>query len=235
MTKTTRNFLLLALLPLLGIMSCRKDDDGGTPTTRTPTAAGYMPGAPGSYWIYETYMVDSNGNGVPGQWTSNQPLTDSFYLISDTTVEGRNFHRMMGPSEAGSHVYETTYYRDSAMYLLGLRGDTLFAATDTNRVFRRRAIPGMPVSMDSAIVMSVSFGDKRTKQVPLGSFETLAMITDWAFHPYASESRPVTHRKQFKRFAAGVGIVSETVPFYALDARYMERRLVRSRVFIPIE
>lgn len=236
MTSTTRNILLAALLSLLAVVSCRKDDDGGGTPAKQETVLSYMPGAPGSYWIYESYRVDSNGKGNPGSEFSGIPYIDSVYQGTDTTINGHSWKRLMRPDDPGGNRYRPYYYRDSANYLLDFTGEIIFSSTDTNRAFRTFAHDGVRnFSDDSAVIITVSTGDARTVLAEGRSIRTLAGIIDYSFRPYASTRKPVSRRRQYTRYAKGVGIVSETQPFYITDSNYTELRLIRSRVIVPVE
>lgn len=195
-----------------------------------------MPAVQSSYWIYETYYVDSNGNGSPGGYWGAAPAIDSFYQAADTTIDGKLFRCLMKPSGPGDTHYIPFYYRDSASYLIGLDGRIFFSHTDTNHVFWTW-IHGEPqhVTSDSAITAGGYAGNARTVWAQDRSILTLAGVVDWAVHPFAKDQRPVQHRRQYTRFARNIGIVYETLPIFFGDPGYVERRLLRSRVIYPVE
>ncbi len=226
----TRSTLLLA--SLLSLIACRKDDDAPPPppVNAVESAYDYMPAESGSYWIYETYYVDSNGIGEQGNFAGMRAAIDSVYLAKDSVINGAQYHCLMKPESAGSASYMPLFYRDSGMYLVEPTGAILFSPSDTNRTFATRSIPGRPATMDSLIVLRTYCGSTRQKAVPYGTFPTIATVTESSFIPYASDNRPVTRRSQYLRFARNIGIVSETLPYYSMDPGYVERRLVRARI-----
>jgi hypothetical protein len=135
----------------------------------------------------------------------------------------------MKPHSVGG-PYETLYLRDSGTYSVGVEGNIFLSLVDSANSFHNRTYSGGMISGDSLVVADYKRGTTTTKAVPAGTFSTISMEFVWTFYPYAAQNAPISSRRNGARFAKGIGMVSEVMPFYAADPMYVERRLVRYHV-----
>lgn len=220
-----RYYALIALAGFLCLASCKKNDTGNS------GVAAYLKLQAGNYWVYQSYIVDDAGVGNPGSIPNGPTVYDSIYVASDTMIRNRVYHRLVRPVEIGSALYQTICLRDSLNYEVDDRGNVYLAPDDYSTVFLTKDMEGGVVSTDSAIRLQVRMGDRdKIMTVPAGSFTTVSMDQRWTFFPFAAQGRPVNTRIMHARFAKGIGMISETLPFYASFPLYTERRLVRYRV-----
>lgn len=233
----TLKYRLSAILAIsLAFSACKKDDDSTNSTPQqTDYAGAYMPIYPGNYWIYESWVVDEDGVGAPGMPNGQPPVYDSVYAISDTTINGNNYRRYSAPIAAGSKDNDTYAIRDSLGYLVDVNGLVQYALTDSVSVFASRTFTQPQFSDDSVVTIQYKRDGNRQFIAPAGTFNTSDMVYDWSFIPFVSKGRPVSSRHQYTRYARHVGIVSQTMPFYISDPKYVERRLIRKHVTYPIE
>jgi hypothetical protein len=185
---------------------------------------------PGNYWIYESYYLDSNYNGAPGGNSGGPAVYDSVYALSDTTFNNKVFHRLSRPYEAGGESRETLLIYDSLDYAVCYGTHILFALSDSSTVFYARTYVQPQFSPDSTASVQYKRIREQTVTTPAGVYNTIAMGFTWTFHPYTIDHKPVSQRTQYHCYAKGIGMVSETLPFYAGDSHYIERRLVRYHV-----
>lgn len=219
-----RNTLILAaIFACITFNACKKKDiPYGFPVTE------YTKLAPGNYWIYETFEVDSNGSAAPGSQGGGGTFFDSVYVEKDTLIGNYMYHKVMTPDLPGSHIYAGTYLRDSLNYEVNSYGVRLFTPDNTNTPFYSRTAGPSTATADSAYRIELVAGNVNEQfTTPAGTFTTIATIANWTFYPYASSSTGVHYRHQFTRYAAGIGMITETLPFYAALPTYTERRLVR--------
>jgi len=216
--------LLFAVIGLsLLATACKKDDD-----TTTNNVGEYTKLTPGNYWIYESYLVDSLGNGTPGGLFGHAAYRDSIYVEKDTIFNAHTYHKLMKPEILGSNTYTATFLRDSLNYEVDHRGTIVLAPEDYTSIFRYSIREASPISDDSMLALTVRMADKnKSVTMPAGTFETVSMDNIWTFIPFAAQQKPVSQRRQHTRYAKGVGMISETMPFYASLPDYEERRLVR--------
>lgn len=222
-----KQFLFIALL-VSALAACKKHDD--TPIGVSVVPNDYLQLTPGNYWIYETFYVDSNGNGAPGSEGGNPPLYDSVYVASDTVRNGVGYHRLMKPNEAGSKAYNTFCLRDSLDYSVEPSGRVELALNNVGLIFFSRTYQSPQFSDDSVVTVTWKREEAVPKTVPVGTFNTIAMAYTWTYHPFATSGRSVSSRKQYFRYAKGIGLISETMGVFVSDPKYVERRLVRYHV-----
>lgn len=220
-----RYLLLPAAIACIAITSCKKD--AGVSGT---TIAEFTKYTPGNYWVYETFETDSNGNGHPGtQIGGGTVFYDSVYVEKDTVIGSYTYHKVMQPDDPGSPDHIASYYRDSLNYEVDVHGRIVFAPYSGSILFTR-IIGQSTATADSATRTDLMTGDVgKSMSTPAGAFTTTAMVTKWTFYPYSGNGG-VHYRYQYARYAAGIGMVSETLPFYISIPTYTERRLLRYHV-----
>ena len=222
---SAKHFLPFLLLLILFI-ACKKHSSD-TPQAQ---AADYLPVKPGNYWIYETWYVDSLGRGTAGSYNGQPPLYDSVYAISDTTISDRLYHRYRKPETPGEKDYKTWTVSDSGEYIIEPGNHIQFALSDSASVFLSRSYEQSQFSDDSLVTVQYKLDGMRTQTTPAGVFNTASMAYVWTFYPFSWQMRAITTRRQSTHYAKGIGIISETLPFYVADVNYVERRLIRYHV-----
>ena len=219
--------LFIRLLPVLTLSilfsACSRRNGAGP----SESASDYFPLKPGNYWIYESWRVDANGNGQPGSYGSNPPAYDSVYAIADTVMGNRVFHRYCMPTGPGEQKYDTWSVSDSGDYLIEPGNHIQLALKDSATSFMFRSYEQPLFSNDSAATVSYKLEGQRLQSTPAGITPTLSMAYIWNFYPFAAQHQPASQRVQSVRFAKGIGMVSQTLPFYMSDSLYVQRRLLR--------
>ena len=171
----------------------------------------------GNYWIYQVYNVDSMGNGP----ALNQ--FDSTYVRADTVIHGNTYYQVV--STTPPYNYDI-WLRDSLHYLVNQYGKIQFSAQDFTNTFTSGPFLFDPQQGDTIAWFTQKMADKNALfNTPAGTFVTSDFQTIYDMYP--GHNQAGTHRVIHKRFAGNVGVVSETIPFYALSPGYKEKRLVR--------
>ncbi len=206
--------VLLSISLTLFIFSCKDDDD------KTPTPVvydNYTQLKVGNYWIYQRFDIDSSGTATP---TAEY---DSCYIEKDTLIAGFTYYKMVRPSPFFS-TQSVYYLKDSLHYLVEAGGNILFSSIDFTTVF------------DVSYIMASAPNDtvcrierKMTEQnlfasTPNGTFQTSNYQSKYFMYPNWTSAG--AQRYMNTRYAKDVGIVIETLPFFASTPNSVERRLV---------
>lgn len=213
-----KNCLFIATLSILLFNSCSKDLPIPEPQTIYPN---YTPMTVGSYWIYDWYNVDSNGNSVqiPG-------LTDSVYIAGDTIVGTDTFAVRVGTWYGTWPLRE--YWRDSAGYLVNPWGGISFSATNfTDTLY----ISYVNTQMKKYRIM-MDVGEIVT--VPVGTFRTLnaAYVYEKIIGTWPSVCWPIYDIHDFQ-YAENVGMVRTSLQWLGNPACIVEEGRLRAYYIAP--
>jgi len=209
--------------------SCKKNSSTAKPNTDDIVYASYSKMAPGNYWIYNLYKLDSNY-----QVASVQTGTDSIYVDKDTVIRGNTFHKYWQPKTVGGQDYFFTYLRDSLQYIVDDKSNIYFASQDFHSVFDTiyQTDPNHAISrVDTPAVILVRMTDKdSTETTPAGKFVTSTLEWDYDLNQYFWLYGPSVRRCS-TRYSAGVGMVSQVPPAtYSYSPTYSQRKLLRYHV-----
>lgn len=198
-------------------MSCKKDQ---IPAQASASYPNYSQLAVGNYWIYERFLVDTNGV------STSQGIIDSCYVEKDTIINGKTYYKLIKPSQSfGSKVI--SFQRDSLHYIVNSAGKILFSSQDFTTVFSSRYAvidPSDTLSLVETTMSDINFG----VTVPAGTFSTNALKTTYNMYPNYTEFG--SQRYRYTRYAENVGIVNEDLEFYLGNPNKFERRLIRYNI-----
>ena len=181
----------LPILLLIIAIGCKKDEpipikgvlfDG---LFTGPKVTDYFPSAPGSYWVYQRYNVDTNGN------TTAIGSTDTVTVLKDTVVAGEIF-TIYDHSKYSSN----DLYRDSGDYIIDTNGTIHFSSTNYQDVLDQWVLGPLEMKYkmsDSALVVSV----------PAGTFETFNFKGTFTREPAWQCGKTVCYFDN--QYALGVG------------------------------
>lgn len=157
---------LLSLFFVLAVISCKKDNTD-TPVDEnekiTPTIYSHtLPSTAGTYWVYETYTIDSLGAATA------TGIYDTTWITGDTVINGRTYHIYKGQAPYAW----TSYMRDSLGYILSapaqvayhFLADTATISSGTDAQFGHYSL------MNGGLV---------SKTVPFGTYSTVQLQTHW--------------------------------------------------------
>lgn len=202
--------LAIIVMVLVVIVSCKKEKDAAPASSYT--ASDYLPLKTGNYWVYDTYVIEQNGE-------ETLIFSDSARIDEDTLIRGQRYYRYKGcPAELAIR-YIDEFVRDSADCIINQRGVKFFSVTDfSDTLFDFR--------LGDTMVMGfyrMTDKDKETT-VPAGTFKTITCLgTHRIFSPF---NQLGAMRTTFTKYAAGVGLVSERYFLFNQPVFY-ERRLVK--------
>jgi hypothetical protein len=213
-------FLFVLAFSIL-LFSCKKDKDSAQ-----PTYPHYADFAAGSYWVYQQFIVDSLGNATA---TNN---LDSCFVEKDTIIDGQTYYKYFRPVPYSYSQTGYGYMRDSLNYIVAPGGFIMFASQDFKTVFYSHYNVLDNANHDTLYYAYTKMEDKDLAiTVPAGTFVTSDYRTTYNMYPIWSMAG--AKRSVHKRYAENMGVVTETLPFFASDPKYTERRLIRYHV-IPI-
>lgn len=217
-----RTFILIAALSLA---ACSKNDSAGpAPGAYNNRYPSFSALKPGNYWVYENYMIDTNGK------ETLLPKLDSVYVVKDTPMRGSTWYEVR---ERGVFARNTPYWlRDSLHYIIDYNDGIKFSSVDFNTVFRTHYMesPYIVPYHDSIGYMERKMIDRNVwVLVPAGSFPTYSFADVWTMHPYFAQFG-LTTRINRTRYAKGIGIVSQNWNSHIPHQNYYEKRLLRYHV-----
>lgn len=216
--KNKKNLSLLCICVCVSILvfSCKDHDDNNIPDPITYD--NYAQLKVGNYWIYQHFNIDSSGNVTP---TSTY---DSCYVEKDTLFNGNIYFKMIRPNPYPP-LPSAFLLRDSLHYVVDPAGEIYFSSQDFTTVFDDYyKIASNPGDTICRVIKKMKDKDWIVP-TPAGSFITSNMKITYLMYPnwsFAGNERALS-----TRFSKNVGIVSETLPFFASNPNYVERRLVR--------
>lgn len=207
--------LLTALAATFILFSCEKDDTSSEPPSTPSTASEYYPLSTGSYWIYDLYVIDTNG--VESLVNSN----DSLFVAGDTLIQGETFKHLVTDNQ--NSLLERIQ-RDSSGYLVNVSGSILFAPDDFSYPLGTDVL-----STGSDTIYTAEWGMKQFNQpltVPAGTFDVLMLERNYLIR----ESDSTKAERQFGDYRArNVGLVAFQYGQTSNKSTY-EYRLVRYQI-----
>ncbi len=212
-------YLILSLF-LIVLVSCKKDTitaEEPTPFVEQPATPDYFKLAVGNYWVYQRFQVDTDGVATP------QNNYDSCYVEKDTIINNKTFYKLYRPNSWGSSYIIT---RDSSTCLINQWGG-VFSLTNYNNIYNSGYSTASPGDTIAKVILKVVSKDSLVS-TPAGVFAT---TNDQAIH-YMYPAWRQYYRAIYsnKCYAAGVGIVLETLNIIYGPPYTTERRLVRYHV-----
>ncbi|HOZ51457.1 MAG TPA: hypothetical protein PLU17_06340 [Chitinophagaceae bacterium] len=170
----------------------------------------------GNYLIYQQFNFDAYGNVTPTSFY------DSCYIEKDTIVNGKTYFKMFRPGYLGTNPI--SFLRDSLHYLVNLEGKILFSSQDFTSVLNSYFIKA--TATDTVCQVNLQMKDKALNYTsPAGNFITSNAVETFNMFPrWIGSGNP---RYKQTRYAESIGIIMETLPFFASNRDYVERRLVR--------
>jgi hypothetical protein len=209
-------FLFFAFLSAM-LFSCTKETEQTKPIPSIDYP-NYSQLKVGNYWIYEQFGIDTLGNAL------SKNTFDSCYIEKDTIINRRTFFKVVKPRPYATNQIDISFQRDSLHYVVNSFGKILFSSQDFTTIFESSYITAGPV--DTVCQVKKQMADNNLSvTTPAGAFTTsnakvvYSMFPNWTF---AGSSR-----NKHTRYAENIGIVIETLPFFASNPNYVERRLVR--------
>ncbi len=211
MKKLTPLFIATACLAV----ACK---DKGTPEPEPEHYDNYTQLKVGNYWVYQIFDVDSLGQGPP----LNE--YDSCSITKDTVINGNRYYYLSSLIPLNDKIHNH-WLRDSLHYLVDDAGSIRFSSKDFTTAFST-VVTAMGTPPDTMAVAKEQMESGATYyNTPAGPYTTLNFKTTYEMYPgYQIYGK---HRYLHQRHAKDIGIVSATIPFFAGQARYRERRLIR--------
>lgn len=204
-------------------LSCKKNKKSESieevPNPLTPSYPSYSALKVGNYWIYEEFEVNEDGT-----YTSLHKI-DSSYVEKDTVVGKYTYSKVRRKNFVFNYL-PYLLLRDSLHYIVGPGGGVSFSSEDFTTVFQSFHQLGEPG--DTIFKATTKMGDRdMAVTTPAGTFITSNMKTTYVTTPSHTPPGISNPRYMNMRYAKSIGLIVETEPFYLLQSRVTEKRLIR--------
>lgn len=210
-------------LAFIFLSSCNKDD---VPILKDPkktvvSVFDYYPMKPGNYWVYQEYVIDTNGTEQKGQHR------DSLFVVGDSVIGNDTFNYLSGTDVVnGTEVL----LRDSAGLLINHKGNVLLSATDFKDTLHVRFLTGGGRKyMRKAGKMT---NPSKKIKTPAGSFDAIDFEASYQLLDTTLGEPEWYPRIMHNNYAKNVGPVVKSF-FYTSSPRHSEMRLVKYHVSVP--
>lgn len=124
--------ILVGMYLLVVLVACNKESNVTNPVIEEPT---YYPLTTGSYWVYNTYKIDSLKNEV--LFSENDTTT----IIGDTNLNGFQYKVFYGKKYGFTHDKTLQFKRDSMGYIVNEEGITFFNQTNFTDTLFSESLP----------------------------------------------------------------------------------------------
>jgi hypothetical protein len=207
-----KNYFFLSVLFVLFITACAKKEP---PFPQGEEKSQHLPNTVGSYWIYETFTIDSNNV------EASTGIIDTITVIGDTLLNGYMYAIYKGTHYGTPSL---TYKRDSSGYIVYSSGNIEYSYTN----FTDTLYSGFNLMHDYYSIMKNS-----SVSVPAGNFTTVNLSTIFTM-PNGDDINSCgdVSYEMPKHFAEGVGLVMSSCPYtYEISiCRDRQRRLIEYHI-----
>jgi hypothetical protein len=213
--KNLQSVILFSCLSVI-VFSCKKDEDNSVPAPIVYD--NYSQLKVGNYWIYQRFDVDSSGNATPAT------EYDSCYVEKDTLINNITYYKMIRPNPY-IPLASAFFLRDSLHYVVDYKGKILFSSMDFTTTFEDFYQFGGGNSDTVCHAVRKMTEKDWNVTTPAGTYVTSNSKLIYNMYPAYSFAGNV--RTMNTCYSKNIGIVKETLPFFASNPNYIERRLVR--------
>lgn len=210
-----RNKLLWGFIVVMAIAACEKNEpEVIEPPVQEPD---YFPLTIGSYWVYNTYEIDSLGN------ETLISENDTIEIIDSTIINNKVYRTFYGKRYGTSSNKEEQYFRDSNEYIVRESGTITFSQYNfTDTLSQTYINPSDPIYYWFSMMKE----EVEEVQVPAGTYDS---VLNCNLHfKYLKDSNNLTVDTK-KLHAPNVGKVLKQYIYaskYEFDRTYLEERLV---------
>lgn len=212
--------MLIAAAFLFLFSGCKKDEN--KETKPEPEILVYFPLNHGSYWVYEHYKIDADGE------ESMLNRTDSAVIQRDSIVNGIKYAVLEGNGPFGNEWRIMDLLRDSSGIVINQKGVTLFQPGNFSDTLSMEAIL-VPNTADTIYTIHLQMQPTPTQvTVPAGTFDVIN--SNRVFTTYRMSSPDgLNPRDMPNLYSKDIGLVFTTY-FYASSLVTNERRLTRYNI-----
>lgn len=213
--------MLLAAGFLLFFSACKKEENNKTNPDQEITV--YYPLKHGSYWVYDHYKIDENGE------ESFINRTDSMVIQRDSIVNQIKYAVLEGNGPFGSNAWRIMgLLRDSAGIVINQSGFPLFLPGSFSDTLLMQTFMANN-AVDTLYTFHVQMKPSPTQvTVPAGTFDVIN--SNGVFTAYTlSHPEGLGKRDKPSLYSKDVGLVCDTY-FYTSSPAIFERRLTRYKI-----
>jgi hypothetical protein len=204
----------LVILAALVLVQCKKDKQVASPSPATVSAHNYFGLTIGSYWIYQSYNVDTLNNAVP------VPTLDSIYVRKDSVIRGQTYQVLTGPLYG--MFTQSICRRDSSGWLVDERGRAYCDFKGISLIHDTIMDPSMVFTSYEHLNAGTT-----TRITPAGSF--VCLDAHQTIHSITAGYKWPRYRYTDSYYADGVGLVESTA-FLFTQPGSLWRKMVRYHI-----
>jgi len=218
-----RNIILILLI-LVGLYSCNNKDNN---ESNTINKSAFLPMSDGNYWVYQYYVIDSNGIEYPENYY------DSVVITNDTSINGKKYFRYDFYEDYRENqkpdFSRSVYYFDSSKCLVNNFGRIVFS--EDNFVDTICRVTQLNNSISGDTIGWTTFKMERMDGiviVPAGSFSNLLNYRGtFVGNPkHCSISKKYTNQY----YSKNVGLILSSFFYDQPDPNSNEKRLLRYKI-----
>jgi hypothetical protein len=204
---------------ILTVFSCNKTAE----ETKPESVTDYFPMKIGSYWVYQHYRVDLNGN------STKLPLVDSIVVANDTTINDKKYFVFEGTDyfRKGKNWSILGIFRDSSNCIVNQNGEVKFSLANFTDTLREAVLTYD--SREYAQIIYKMIPSDIHVSVPAGKFKALnfrgTFMANTDFIPSSIENP----RYLNNFYSKGVGLVAKNY-FYFTGENTFEVKLARYNI-----
>jgi hypothetical protein len=208
--------ILVGMYLLIVLVACNKESNVTIPIVKEPT---YYPLTTGSYWVYNTYKIDS---------LKNEELiseNDTTAIIGDTNINGHQYKVFYGKKYGHGSIKTEKYLRDSLGYIVDSNGEIVFSQTNFTDTLYSLVIPYDMDTLYYEFTKLQSVADE--KILPAGAFDSV-LNNQLKFVYWKEPNKPTFNLDNL--YAPNVGkILNQNcyAGMYLQDKSYYEERLIK--------
>ena len=202
------------ILAALAFIQCKKDKQPEGPSPAPASTSNHYGLTIGSYWIYQSYNVDTLNNAVP------VATLDSIYVRKDSVIRGQTYRVLTGPLYG--MFTQNICRRDSSGWLVDERGRTFCDFKGISLIHDTLMDPSMIFTSYERLNAGTT-----TRLTPAGSF--VCLDAHQTIHMVAVGYKVPSYRYTDSYYADGVGLVESTA-FLVTQPSHLWRKLLRYHI-----
>lgn len=219
--------LIVGIGVMLALAACEKDKEEEHNLNNEPEKINYYPLKAGSFWVYNTYKIDSVGNE---ELISEN---DTVEVIGDSVINGNVYKKILRKEFSILDSKEVFLERDSMDYVVNEKGDILFSQIHKDSILNVKNYPD-----DNNVNISFIYKIENWNEPVYLYGNTYLNVLNKKLIVRYFEEKLTTERYLNKFYAPDVGVILRQYSYTGLlydKKEYYEERLINYQISEIIE